>query len=77
MKKRGTVYARIIEFSENAKKDNNNQKGLYLIGVESRRLIYGFSARESLEEAQVELRSKGYSGHTLMASFPSFSEDWI
>lgn len=62
-------FAIIHTLAHKAKKDNSNRNGLYLIGIDYKQFVYGFSERESLEEAHAELESKGYSGRTLQATF--------
>jgi hypothetical protein len=62
-------FATINNLAHKARKDNSNKDGLYLIGIEFKDLVYGFSERASLLEAFAELESKGYSGRNLRATF--------
>jgi len=64
-KKQKSLYRRLIESPSLAFEDNKKQKGLYFIGIESKKLVYGFSARNNTDEARAELESKGYSGEIL------------
>jgi len=62
-------FAIINTLAHKAKKDNSNRDGLYLIGIGSKQIVYGFSERDNLVEAHAELESKGYSGRVLQATF--------
>lgn len=64
-KKQKSIYQRLVELPSLAFEDNKKQKGLYLLGIESKKLVYGFSARNNVNEARAELESKGYSGEIL------------
>jgi len=62
---RKSIYQRLVELPSLAFEDNKKQTGLYLLGIESKKLVYGFSERNNLDEAKAELESKGYSGEIL------------
>jgi hypothetical protein len=60
-----SIYQRLVALPSLAFEDNKKQKGLYLLGIESKKLVYGFSARNNPDEARAELESRGYSGEIL------------
>ena len=71
MSKQKTLYERLIEFSQVAFEDNHKKLGVYMVGVESEKLIYGFDEKDPII-ALKRLNEKGYFGQALPFDvFPS------
>ncbi len=56
-----SLVARHVEYMASAKTKNKGQPGVYVIPLAGV-FEYGFSQRNSYDEAIAELKSKGYSG---------------
>ncbi|MEI7718269.1 MAG: hypothetical protein WCI72_00245 [archaeon] len=71
MSKQKTLYQRLVEFSQLAFEDNRKKLGVYMVGVESEKLVYGFDEKDPLLALR-RLTEKGYSGQALPFDvFPS------
>jgi hypothetical protein len=64
-----SLYQRLLGLSERALRHNRAQEGVYAIGFESKKLIYGFD-KNNLSSAIERLKNQGYHGEVM----PFFQE---